>query len=68
MGMHLIAYINNIMILAESKEMALDHVESMVYLSECLEFGDQQRQTGACSESDDRIPWPNDWNNQWGEF
>ena len=44
MGMHLMAYINNIMILAESKEMALDHVESMVYLLECLEFGDQQRQ------------------------
>ena len=58
--MHLMAYINNIMILAESREMVFDHVESMVYLLECLEFGDQQRQIGACFETDDRIPWFDD--------
>ena len=58
--MHLMAYINNIMILAESKEMALDHVESIVCLLQYLEFGDQQRQIGTCFEPVDRIHWPDD--------
>ena len=38
MGMHLVAYIDDILILAESKGMALDHVEALVYLLECLGF------------------------------
>ena len=36
--MHLVAYIDDILILAESKETALDHAEGMVYLLECLGF------------------------------
>ena len=38
MGMRLVAYIDDILILAESKEMAVDYVEAMVYLLECLGF------------------------------
>ena len=38
MGMRLVAYIDDILILAESKGMALDHVEALVYLLECLGF------------------------------
>ena len=36
--MHLVAYIDDILILAESKGMALNHVEALVYLLECLGF------------------------------
>ena len=38
MGMCLVAYIDDTLILAESKETALDHVKGMVYLLECLGF------------------------------
>ena len=38
MGLGLVAYIDDILILAESKGMALDHVEALVYLLECLGF------------------------------
>ena len=38
MGMRLVAYNDDILILAESKGMALDHVEALVYLLECLGF------------------------------
>ena len=38
MGMRLVAYIDDILILVESKGMALDRVEALVYLLECLGF------------------------------
>ena len=39
MGMHLVAYINNILIFAESNEMVLDYAKvRMVYVLECLGF------------------------------
>jgi len=38
MGMRLVAYIDDILILAESKGMALNYVEALVYLLECLGF------------------------------
>ena len=38
MGMRLVAYIDDILILAKSKEMPLDHVEALLYLLECLGF------------------------------
>ena len=38
MGMRLVACMDDILILAESKETALDHAEGMVYLLECLGF------------------------------
>ena len=37
-GMRLVAYIDDILILVESKETALNHAEGMVYLLECLGF------------------------------
>ena len=37
-GVRLIAYINNILVLAESKELLLDHLEGMSFLLECLGF------------------------------
>ena len=37
-GVRLIAYIDDILVLAESKELLLDHLEGMSYLLECLGF------------------------------
>ena len=38
MGVRLIAYIDNILVLAESQELAKDHVRRVVYLLTCLGF------------------------------
>ena len=38
MGVRLIAYIDDILVLAESKELAVSHVEAVVYLLQCLGF------------------------------
>ena len=38
LGVRLIAYIDDILILAETKEMAQDHVRGLTYLLECLGF------------------------------
>ena len=38
MGVHLVAYINDILILVESKEKTLDYTNGMVHLLECLGF------------------------------
>ena len=37
-GVRLIAYIDDILVLAESKELLLDHLEGICYLLECLGF------------------------------
>ena len=38
MGIKLIAYIDNILILAESQEVTLDHTNALTYLLQCLVF------------------------------
>ena len=38
MGVQLIAYTDNILVLAESREMARSHAEALVYLLQCLGF------------------------------
>ena len=53
-------YIDDILIIAEPKEKALNHAEGMVYLLGCLGFVyNQQREISARSESDHRIFGPN---------
>ena len=60
MGMRLVAYIDDILILAESKERALDHGTGMSGLYR------QRREISARSESNHRISGPNDRHKQHG--
>ena len=45
MGVRLIAYIDDILVLAESKELAKNHVEGVVYLLQCLGFQINQKKS-----------------------
>ena len=45
MGVRLIAYIDDILVLAESKELAVSHVEAVVYLLQCLGFQINQKKS-----------------------
>lgn len=57
--MHLVAYIDNILILAESKEKDFNQAEGMVYLLDCLGFV-INKEISDRSESDYRISGPDD--------
>ena len=45
MGVQLIAYIDDILVLAESKEQARNHAEALVYLLQCLGFKVNQKKS-----------------------
>ena len=45
MGVRLVAYIDDILVLAESRELAKSHVEALVYLFQCLGFRINQKKS-----------------------
>ena len=54
--MRLIAYIDDIVVLAESKELTVSHVEAVVYH---LRFPEKPKEISVGASTDHGIPWPN---------
>ena len=59
MGVRLIAYIDDILILAESRELARSHAEGLVYLLQCLGFKINQKKICTRASPSDGIPGAN---------
>ena len=66
-GVRLIVYIDDILILADSKELLLNHLEGLCYLLECLyRVHHQQGEISDETRSCHRVSWPHSQLNQYG--